>query len=184
MTVFIGHCVETEHRFLGTPSTKTESAFRQGVDFFRLCPGKAVYFRFSSCNSFPREKVNALEGALVEAFSNGFPGRTTAHQGAQMCVSVCTYLEVSWGGKRIVRCWWPSRILFKKRAENGKFGHPTRNPLDVVIPICRCLHDDYITRYGPFSKVVRNMRMANHGLKITCLSHWYDERRVNSGLCA
>ena len=55
-----------------------------------------MYFRFSICNSFPREasddvtqsmKVNALEGALVEAFSNGFPGRTTAHQGAQMSVS-------------------------------------------------------------------------------------------------
>ena len=54
---------------------------------------REVYvFPFSFCNSFLREasdnstqpiKVNALEGALVEAFSNGFPGSTTAHQGAQ-----------------------------------------------------------------------------------------------------
>ena len=58
-----------------------------------------MYSRFSFCNSFPREagddltqpmKVNALEGAWVEAFSNRFPGRTTAHQCAQMSVSVST----------------------------------------------------------------------------------------------
>ena len=97
MTVFIGNCMETEHRFLGTPCTKTESAFSQGVVFFRLRPGKVMKSRFSFCNCFPREarddltqptKLNALEGALVEAFSNRFPIRTTAHQCAQMSVPV------------------------------------------------------------------------------------------------
>ena len=98
MTVFIGDCMETEHRFLGTPSTKTESAFCcQGVVFFRLRPGKVMSFRFSFCNSILREAsddltqpmmVNALEGALVEAFSNRFPSRSTAHQYAQMSVYV------------------------------------------------------------------------------------------------
>ena len=87
--------METEHRFLGTPCTKTESAFSQGVVFFRLRPGKVMKSRFSFCNSFPREAsddltqsmiVNALEGALVEAFSNKFPSRTTTHQCAQMSV--------------------------------------------------------------------------------------------------
>ena len=40
MTVFIGNRMETEDRFLGTPSTKTEPAFDQGVVIFRLRPGR------------------------------------------------------------------------------------------------------------------------------------------------
>ena len=35
-------------------------------------------------------KVNALEGALVEAFSDRFPSFTTVHQGAQLSVSAGT----------------------------------------------------------------------------------------------
>ena len=74
-----GNCVETEHRLLGTPGAKTKSAFRQSVVFFRLCPRKTAHCRFSFSNSFSREarynlaqsmKVNALEGAMVEAFSD------------------------------------------------------------------------------------------------------------------
>ena len=39
LTVFIGNCMYAELKFLGAPSTKTESAFRQGVVFFGLRPG-------------------------------------------------------------------------------------------------------------------------------------------------
>ena len=42
VTVFVSDCVETEHRFLDTPGTKAESAFRQGVVFFRLRPRKVM----------------------------------------------------------------------------------------------------------------------------------------------
>ena len=76
---------------------QAELAFGQGVVFFRLRPRKIVYSSFSFCNSFPREacnnlaqpmKVNTLERALVEAFSNRFPSRATAHQCTRMSVSV------------------------------------------------------------------------------------------------
>ena len=183
-----------------------------------------MYSRFSFCNSFPREasddltqpmKVNALERAFVEAFSNKFRSRTTAQQCAQMSVSVSTqcgrgnqelssqtaqcvsqeflmsqfpiflnnYLEVSQSGKRFVGVLVAVTDLFQNSAENGMFGHSTRNSLDLVATICRFLHDDsycnMITRYGPLSKVVRNMRIA---MKITRLSHKYiNDRPVDSG---
>ena len=53
VTVFVSDCVDAEHRLLGTPGTKAESAFRQKVGFFRLRPGKVMYFRFSFGKFFP-----------------------------------------------------------------------------------------------------------------------------------
>ena len=47
MAVFIGNSVKAEHWFLEAPGTKTKSTLRQGVVFFRLCPGKVSYFCFS-----------------------------------------------------------------------------------------------------------------------------------------
>ena len=58
-----------------------------------------MYYCLSFGNSFSGEasnnlaqpmKVNTFKMALVEAFSNRFPRRTTAHQCAQMSVSVST----------------------------------------------------------------------------------------------
>ena len=62
--------VETEGRLLGTPGTKTEPAFRQGVVFFRLRPGKAMYFRFTFSNSFSSEARNNLAQSMkIDAHS-------------------------------------------------------------------------------------------------------------------
>ena len=99
LTVFIGNCMYAELQFLGAPSTKTESAFRQGVVFFCLRPGEVVHFRFSFSNPFSREvcnnlaqpiEIDKLKRALVEEFSNKFPSRSSVHQSAQMPVSVST----------------------------------------------------------------------------------------------
>ena len=91
------------------------------------------------------------------------------------------YLEVSQGGKRFVGVLAVTDPFQKCR--NGTFGHPTRNSPDLFTTICRFLHDDSYcdisTRYGPFSKVVRNMRSA---MKITRLSHReINKCSVNSG---
>ena len=56
-------------------------------------------------------KVNALDRAVVEAFSNKFPSRTTMHQCARMSEDFTMslfssflkdYLEVRQGGERVV----------------------------------------------------------------------------------
>ena len=60
MAVFIGNGVEAEHGFLGAPSAKSKSALREGIVFFRLCPGKVSYFCFSFCENFTREARNDL----------------------------------------------------------------------------------------------------------------------------
>ena len=89
-TVFIGNCLETEHRFLGIPCTKAESAFRRGVVFFRLRPKKVQYFRFSFCNSSSREARNDSDQPEKSMHSKEQWSKTTAHQGAKISVSVGT----------------------------------------------------------------------------------------------
>ena len=138
-------------------------------------------------------KVNTLQRALVEAFSNKFRSRATVHQCTQMFVSVSSqsgstkkelssqaawrvaqeflmfpgflndYFEVSQSVRRLVRILVvhdPSQ----KSAEDGMFGHPTRDSLDLVATNCWFLHDDsdrnMITRYEPLTKIVRNMRVS------------------------
>ena len=74
--------VKAEHWFLGAPSTKSKSAFRQGTVFFRLCPGEVSYFCFSFCEVFTREarndlaepvEVNAFETDRTKAFPHWVP---------------------------------------------------------------------------------------------------------------
>ena len=88
MTVFIGNSMEAEHWFLSTPSAKSKSALRQGIVFFRLCPGKVHYLCFSFCEIFTSEarndlakpvEVDAFEGGWIGACPNGFPRLTTSH---------------------------------------------------------------------------------------------------------
>ena len=93
------------------------------------------------------------------------------------------YLEVSQGGKGLIGVPMVIADLFQNSTRNTMFGHSTRNSLDLVTTTSRFLHDDsycdMITRYGPSSKVVRNMRIA---MKITRLSHWYMiDRPVDTG---
>ena len=83
------------------------------------------------------------------------------------------YLEVSQGGERIVRVLVAVIGPFSKQSKKtGRLDIPARNTFDLVIPIGRYLHDDshchMITRYGPLTKVVRNMRVT---VKITRLSN-------------
>ena len=89
MAVFIGIYVKADNWFLGEPSTKSKSAFRQGTVFFRLCPGEVSYFCFSFREVFTREarndlakpvEVNAFERDRIKAFSHGFPRFTTSHE--------------------------------------------------------------------------------------------------------
>ena len=89
--------METEQRLLDMPGAKTKSALRQGVVFFRLCPREVTYFCFSLCNSFLSEtrknlaqsmKVSAIEGALVEAFTDRFPRFAAVHQRTQVSFSI------------------------------------------------------------------------------------------------
>ena len=91
------------------------------------------------------------------------------------------YLEVGQGGKRLVRVLVTVTDLLQDSAEYRMFGHPTRYSLDFVTTACRFLHDDsdcnMITRYGPFSQVVRDMGIT---MKITRLCYRYmNERSVN-----
>ena len=88
MAVFIGNSVKAEHRFLGAPSAKSKSVFRQGTVLFRLCPGEVSHLCFSFCEVFTREarnnlakpvEVNAIEGDRIKAFSHRFPRLTTSH---------------------------------------------------------------------------------------------------------
>ena len=96
MTVFIGNCMETEHRFLGTPCTKTESAFSQGVVFFRLRPGKVMKSRFSFCNCFPREARDDLTQPTKLKCTGRSIGRSIfqqvpkPHNSASVWPSVCS----------------------------------------------------------------------------------------------
>ena len=99
VTVFIGDGVKADHWFLGGPSAKSESAFRQGTAFFRLCPGEVSYFCFSFCEVFTREarnnlaqpvKVDALEGFRIKAFRHQFPRFTAKYDCAKMPVSIGT----------------------------------------------------------------------------------------------
>ena len=83
---------------------------------------------------------------------------------------------------------WVVRVtdLFQDRAEDGMFGHPTRDTFHLVAPICRFLYDDthgcMVTRYGPFRKILKHMRIA---VDIACLSHReIDTRSVNPRQCA
>ena len=72
---------------------------------------------------------------------------------------------------------WVVRVLmvftdpFQDGAKHKMFGHPTRNTFSLNTSNCRFLYNhtycDVVTRYGPFSKIVRDMRMI---VIITCLS--------------
>ena len=92
------------------------------------------------------------------------------------------HLEVSQGSERV--CWILMIVTdFQNSAENGMFGHPARDTFDLVTPSCRSLfYDSYcdvITRYGPFSKVVRNMKIT---VKPSRLGHrQINKCSVNSG---
>ena len=58
------------------------------------------------------------------------------------------YLEVSQGGKRLVRTLVIVTDPFQSSAGDGMLGHPTRDSLNVVATTCWFLHDvsDRITR--------------------------------------
>ena len=92
------------------------------------------------------------------------------------------HLEVGQGGESVVRVLVVFTDPFQDRAIR-MFGHSTRNTSGLVTPNCRFLnHDTYcdvFTRYGPFSKVARNMTIT---VKITRLSHReINKCSVNSG---
>ena len=74
-----------------------KSALRQGIVFFRLRPKEVSYFSFSISNSFSCEACNnlgesmesdAIERALVKAFSDRFPRFAAVNQRTQVPVSV------------------------------------------------------------------------------------------------
>ena len=80
----------------------------------------------------------------------------------------------------------PKARLFSYRAENGVFGHPTRNASDLVAPNCRFLYNNtycfVITRDATFTKFLADKGRA---VIITCLSHWkINECSVSSGQSA
>ena len=84
VAIFFSDCVKTEHRLLGASGAKS------------LRP-REVYFSFSVSSSFSCEarnnlgqpmKIDALEGALVKAFSDRVPRFTAVHQRTQVSVSV------------------------------------------------------------------------------------------------
>ena len=96
-TVFISDSVKTEHRLLGAPGAKTKHALCQGVVFFRLYPREVTSFCLSLYAPFSCEtsnnlgesmEIDALEGALVTAFSDRFPRFAAVHQRTQVPVSV------------------------------------------------------------------------------------------------
>ena len=96
MDVFIGNSMKEEHWFLGAPRAKSNSAFRQGTVFFRLCLEEVSYFSFSFCEVFTRQarndlaepvEINAFERNRIKAFSHEFPRFTTSHWCSEVSVS-------------------------------------------------------------------------------------------------
>ena len=73
-----------------------------------------------------------------------------------MCLS-CRFFEddfeVGEGGERVIRVPMTVTDLLRNGAENGMFGHPTRDSLDFAAASCRFLHDysdsNMIARNGP-----------------------------------
>ena len=128
-----------------------------------------MYFCLSFCNIFPREarnelaqpmEVNALEGALVEAVSDRFPRFTAVHQCAQVSVSVepkmgCLDIQLGMRLPRLLRFF-----------------------LSVRDDTYSCM----VTRYGPFTKFLKHMRIA---MEIACFRHREIEKcPVNPRQCA
>ena len=112
------------------------------------------------------------------------------HNSASACPGVCFCKHVKRLGSLAPRLpgvlrrssWWVSFLAFSRislksaRAAN-------RKTFDVVTPNCRFLYNDshcnVVTRYGPFSKVVRNVGIA---VDIRRLCHWeINKCFVNSG---
>ena len=73
-------------------------------------------------------------------------------------------LEICKGDEWVIRVSVNVTDLFQNKAENGIFGHTTRNAFALVTPNCRFLYGDthscMVTRYGPFTKVLKYMRIA------------------------
>ena len=96
------------------------------------------------------------------------------------------YLTVSQGSEWVVRVLVVLTDPFQDRAKHRMFGHPARNTFGLVTSNCRCLYlgtnCDVVTRYGPVSKVARNMRITVKTVKITRVSHReINKCSVNSG---
>ena len=92
-------------------------------------------------------------------------------------------LDVSQRGKWLVRVLMIVTDLLQKSAEDGMFGHTTRDALDSAAIIQRFLTDNtnchVATWYGPLTKIVSHMEVA---VKFACICHGHvDERSANSG---
>ena len=54
--------------------------------------------------------------------------------------------EICKSNEGVIRVLVTVSDLFQNGAENGIFGHPTRNSFDLVAPSCRFLYDDTLRR--------------------------------------